>query len=77
MKIKMIEGTHLTALEKKAIKALLENNLTEGCTSKVKCFKILSKNKNRYRVRIGSKATWNIGQEPKWRYSDYLIEISK
>lgn len=75
MQIKIIEGYHLTATERKSIIKMLERGWTHARNlPKTKSYKITNRTPEQFEIKIGTKQVWTIGDVAKWRYSTYKIE---
>lgn len=77
MKLKIIDGYHLTATERSAIKTMLQNDWTTAKNNpNTKNYQITERTPEQITIKIGSKAVWTIGDVPRWRYSILTIEYT-
>jgi hypothetical protein len=78
IKLKIMEGDYLTATERRAVQAMLQNNWTtahnQPCT---KSYRITRLTGLDFDLEIGTKAVWAIGDIAKWRYYMYKIGYKK
>jgi len=78
MKLKLIEGGHLTAAERRAVKAMLQHGWTTAHNKPhTKSYRITRLTDRDLDLEIGTKAVWTIGDIAKWRYYTYKIEYKK
>ena len=79
-RIKLIDGYHLTATEKKHILYIIENGLVEnfldnpGVINKVKSYQFFPVDENVWKVTIGSKYEATYGRGVTWNDSTCVIE---
>lgn len=77
MKLKIIEGYHLTSTERSAIKTMLLNDWTTAKNKpNTKNYLITERTPEQITLKIGSKAVWTIGDVARWRYSILIIEYT-
>lgn len=80
--IQLIQGYHITATEKRAIETMIDNGMT-GARNRpdTKRYSILqgtpTNNGYIFKIQIGTKAKWTIGDIAKWRYSEVEIQHTK
>ncbi|HRT34217.1 MAG TPA: hypothetical protein P5023_07265 [Bacteroidales bacterium] len=78
--IKLIDGYHLTATEKKHILYILENGLVEDfldeprIINKVKSYQFFPVDENVWKVKIGSKYETTYGRGVTWNDDTVVIE---
>ena len=83
MKTKLIKGYHITQVEIRSIKQMIEIGLTSARNrTNTKNYEIIQGTPNKqgyeYRIRIGSKFEKWYGEGVKWHYSEVTIQhISK
>ena len=75
MKIKKLEGLHLTATNKKHIVQLLEKGWDEGGTKTI-WYEILERNDNIVKLTVSKKEKSDYGRV-FWRTGTYVIEVSE
>lgn len=77
--IKLIEGYHITATEKRSIRQMLDAGYkTVRNRPNTKSYEIIEEfDDDRYKIKIGTKATWTIGDVPKWQYSTVIVKDTK
>ncbi len=79
MKIQILEGYGITQTERKSIAQMLTQGMTSARNrpnTKTYCIIQGWPTLKEYVVRIGTFATWTIGANPSWNYSQVKIKIS-
>ena len=77
MKLKIIEGYHLTSTERSAIKNMLQNDWSTARNKpNTKSYQITERMPEQITIKIGSKAVWTIGDVPRWRYTILIIKYT-
>jgi hypothetical protein len=73
IRLTLIEGYHATQTERKAVAQMIEKGMVEGCTSKVKCYKITSQKEGEVKVELKTKRLKN-----DWFPSEgYVWDVNK
>ena len=80
--MKLIKGTHITATEKRAIRQMIDQGLTQAHNRpKTKVYTILqgmlTGNKFKYKVAIDTRATYTIGRSTETRRNIVTVEVSR
>lgn len=74
IKLKILAGGHLTAAERKAAKAMLQNRwATAHNKPGTKSYRITNLTEENFDLETGTKAVRTTGDTAKWRYSRYKI----
>lgn len=73
MMVRMIEGLHLTATNKRHIAEMVAQGMTQGGTKTLR-YEITDREGDRLRLTIAKRETDTLGR-PIWRRGAYLVEV--
>jgi hypothetical protein len=77
--IELIEGYHLTAIEKKSIVQMINIGLTNATNRpNTKSYNVISGTQDGkefiFKIKVGSKGTWTIGANVSWKFQNVTVK---